>query len=629
MKMETPQQPKARKDVYRRLIGYLRPYWKQVAFAYVSVLFASLLNLYIPQILKDAIDQGIGGQRASALFAAAGWILGIAVVRGVAAYGQRYYGEWLTHRVAYDLRNHFYNATQRLPFAFHDRSQTGDMMSRATSDITETERFAGMGLMDLLSTLLLLGGVIVALVLESFSLSLFALIPLALLLALTLRFGMVIRPRFKRVQEQMGQLSSTMQESMTGIQVVKAFAREADELRKFNAANEDWFTKRFGIIKIWANNWPTFTFILMISIFLLLLVGGPLAIEGTVTIGSLFAMVAYVMMLNGPVQRLGFLVNMAATSGASATRVFEIIDTPTEVEEQENAVVLQEAQGAVTFEQVSFGYEGGPRALDDINFAVEPGQTVALIGPTGSGKSTITNLIPRFYDPFSGIVRIDGHDVRSLTFDSLRQQIGIVLQDPFLFGVTIAENIAYGRPAATPDAIVEAAKAACAHDFIMDFPAGYETVVGERGVTLSGGQKQRVAIARALLYAPRILILDDSTSSVDTETEHLIQQALSVLMEGRTTFIIAQRLLTLKNADQIFVLDGGRIVERGRHDELLAARGHYRHIYDLQLRDQEEFAALEEQLREPAEAVAKSAVESVESPLSPLSIAGAVDKGKN
>ena len=219
--------------------------------------------------------------------------------------------------------------------------------------------------------------------------------------------------------------------------------------------------------------------------------------------------------------------------------------------------------------------------------------------------------------------------MRSLTFDSLRQQIGIVLQDPFLFGVTIAENIAYGRPAATPDAIVEAAKAACAHDFIMDFPAGYETVVGERGVTLSGGQKQRVAIARALLYAPRILILDDSTSSVDTETEHLIQQALSVLMEGRTTFIIAQRLLTLKNADQIFVLDGGRIVERGRHDELLAARGHYRHIYDLQLRDQEEFAALEEQLREPAEAVAKSAVESVESPLSPLSIAGAVDKGKN
>ena len=626
MKIESPQQPKARKDVYRRLIGYLRPYWKQAAFAYVSVLFASLLNLYIPQILKDAIDQGIGGQRAGALFAAAGWILGIAVVRGIAAYGQRYYGEWLTHRVAYDLRNQFYNSTQRLPFAFHDRSQTGDMMSRATSDITETERFVGMGLMDLMSALLLLGGVIVAMVLESFSLALYALIPLTLLLALTLRFGMVIRPRFKRVQEQMGQLSSTMQESMTGIQVVKAFAREADELRKFNAANEDWFTKRFGIIKIWANNWPTFTFILMSSVFLLLLVGGPRVIEGTVTIGSLFALLAYVMMLNGPVQRLGFLVNMAATSGASATRVFEIIDTPTEVEEQENAVVLQEAQGAVKFEHVSFGYEGGPRALNDINFEVEPGQTVALIGPTGSGKSTITNLIPRFYDPFSGVVRIDGHEVRSLTLDSLRQHIGIVLQDPFLFGVTIAENIAYGKPAATPDAIVDAAKAARAHDFIMEFPAGYETEVGERGVTLSGGQKQRVAIARALLYAPRILILDDSTSSVDTETEHLIQQALSVLMEGRTTFVIAQRLLTLKNADQIFVLDGGGIVERGRHDALLAAGGLYRQIYDLQLRDQEEFAALEARLHNPAESVETRAGES---PVRPLSLASAGDEGRN
>ena len=626
MKIESPQQPKARKDVYRRLIGYLRPYWKQAAFAYVSVLFASLLNLYIPLILKDAIDQGIGGQRAGALFAAAGWILGIAVVRGIAAYGQRYYGEWLTHRVAYDLRNQFYNSTQRLPFAFHDRSQTGDMMSRATSDITETERFVGMGLMDLTSALLLLGGVIVAMVLESFSLALYALIPLTLLLALTLRFGMVIRPRFKRVQEQMGQLSSTMQESMTGIQVVKAFAREADELRKFNAANEDWFTKRFGIIKIWANNWPTFTFILMSSVFLLLLVGGPRAIEGTVTIGSLFALLAYVMMLNGPVQRLGFLVNMAATSGASATRVFEIIDTPTEVEEQENAVVLQEAQGAVKFEHVSFGYEGGPRALNDINFEVEPGQTVALIGPTGSGKSTITNLIPRFYDPFSGVVRIDGHEVRSLTLDSLRQHIGIVLQDPFLFGVTIAENIAYGKPAATPDAIVDAAKAARAHDFIMEFPAGYETEVGERGVTLSGGQKQRVAIARALLYAPRILILDDSTSSVDTETEHLIQQALSVLMEGRTTFVIAQRLLTLKNADQIFVLDGGGIVERGRHDALLAAGGLYRQIYDLQLRDQEEFAALEARLHNPAESVETRAGES---PVRPLSLASAGDEGRN
>ena len=624
--MEPPQQTKVSSAVFGRLIGFLRPYWKQAAIAYVSVLFASLLNLYIPQVLKDAIDLGIEGQRAGALFSAAGWILAIALVRGAAMFGQRYYGEWLTHRVAYDLRNRFYNTAQRLPFSFHDHAQTGDLMSRATSDITETERFVGQGLMDLTATLLLLSGVLVAMVLESFSLALFALIPLLLLLVLTLRFGMVIRPRFKRVQEQMGQLSSTMQESVTGIQVVKAFARENDELRKFDAANEDWFSKRFGIIKIWANNWPTFTFILMSSIFLLLLIGGPRAIEGTVTVGSLFALLAYVMMLNGPVQRLGFLVNMAATSSASAARVFEIIDTPPEVEESENAVELTDAQGAVSFSHVSFGYEDGPRTLDDINFEVEAGQTVALIGPTGSGKSTITNLIPRFYDPAGGVVRIDGHDVRSVTLKSLRRHIGIVLQDPFLFGTTIAENIAYGRPQATPDDVVAAAKAARAHDFIMEFPAGYETVVGERGVTLSGGQKQRVAIARALLYAPRILILDDSTSSVDTETEHLIQEALELLMKGRTTFVIAQRLLTLKNADQILVLDGGRIIERGRHDELLALGGLYRQIYDLQLRDQEEFAALDARLLNQAEPVAAGAGgQSV----SALSLAGAEENGRN
>ncbi|MEZ4830670.1 MAG: ATP-binding cassette domain-containing protein [Caldilineaceae bacterium] len=307
--------------------------------------------------------------------------------------------------------------------------------------------------------------------------------------------------------------------------------------------------------------------------------------------GSLFALISYVLMLNGPVQRLGFLVNMAATAGSSAERVFEIIDTPLDVEDSDDAAELETVKGEVIFEDVSFRYgERGALILDGISFHAEPGQTIALIGPTGSGKSTVTNLIPRFYDPSSGRICIDGHDIRHVTMDSLRHNIGIVLQDPFLFGLTIAENIAYGHPDATPEEIIAAATAARAHKFIMDFPHGYETAVGERGVTLSGGQKQRVAIARALLYDPRILILDDSTSSVDTETEHLIQEALKVLMQGRTTFIIAQRLLTLKNADQILVLDGGRIVQRGAHDDLLAEDGLYRMIYDLQLKDQEEFA---------------------------------------
>jgi len=299
-------------------------------------------------------------------------------------------------------------------------------------------------------------------------------------------------------------------------------------------------------------------------------------------------------MLNGPVLRIGFLVNMATSAGASASRIFEIIDTPNEIEEAANAQPLLNPQGEVRFDGVSFAYQEGRSILSDVSFVAHPSEVVALIGPTGSGKSTIINLIPRFYDPSSGAVMVDGQDVRTLQINSLRSQIGIVLQDPFLFNATIAENIAYGRPDASLDEIIAAAQAAHAHTFIESFPMGYATIVGERGVTLSGGQKQRLAIARALVCDPRILILDDSTSSVDTETEHLIQQALTVLMRGRTTFVIAQRLLTLKSADQILVLERGAIVQRGRHAELLAQGGLYRQIYDLQLRDQEEFLALEQ-----------------------------------
>ena len=562
------------------------------------MLMATLLNLFIPQLIKFAIDVGLADGRSVALFAAGALILLIALIRGVAGFGQRYFGEWLTHRVAYDLRNEFYNAVQHLPFAFHDHTHTGDLMSRATSDIAETERFIGIGLMDLLATLLLLVGVTFAMLWESWQLALLALLPFPILLVATIRFGGTVRPMFKRIQEQMGVLSTTMQESLTGIRVVKAFAREPHELEKFGRDNDEWFERRYTLIQTWANNWPFFTFLVALSIFLLLWFGGPMAIEGVITVGVLFAMLSYVLMLAAPVQRLGFLVNLMATAGASSSRVFDIIDTPNEIEVRPDAVALPEAKGEVAFENVGFAYAGGRQVLEDVSFYAEPGQKVALIGPTGSGKSTVTNLLPRFYDATEGRVMLDGHDVRDLKLQDLRKHIGIVLQDPFLFSQTIAENIAYGRPGATMDDVVVAAKAARAHEFILKLQNGYETRVGERGVTLSGGQKQRVAISRALLNDPRILILDDSTSSVDTETEHLIQQALETLMEGRTTFIIAQRLLTLKSADYILVLDHGRIVERGKHDSLLAQDGLYREIYDLQLKDQEEFVALQQRMEE-------------------------------
>ncbi len=585
-----------RLSVYKRLLGYLRPHSRQLILAYASTFAATLLNLFIPQVVKDAIDEGLAAGEARALFISGGVILVIALVRGLAGFGQLYFGEWLTHRVSYDLRDHFYNAVQSLPFSFHDQTHTGDLMSRATSDIAETERFVGVGLMGLVSTLLLLGGIIIAMLLESVDLALLGFIPMPILVFSTVRFGNVVRPKFKKIQEQMGILSSTMQESMTGIGVIKAFAREPHELKKFDVHNDDWFEKRYAVIRVWANNWPWFTFLVALSTFLLLWFGGPMVLDGEITIGTLFALISYVYLLSAPVQRLGFHVNLAATAGASAARVFTIIDTPNEISEKPDAITLDNLRGEVSFEQVGFSYREDRQILNDITFEAKPGQVIALIGPTGSGKSTITNLIPRFYNPTEGRVLVDGVDVQDLRVQPLRQNIGIVLQDPFLFSQSVRDNIAYGRFEANNDEVAAAAKAARAHEFIMGFPEGYDTKVGERGVTLSGGQKQRIAIARALLMDPRILILDDSTSSVDTETEHLIQQALDELMKGRTTFVIAQRLLTLKQADLILVLDQGEIIERGTHDDLLSANGLYREIYDLQLRDQDEFVALQENM---------------------------------
>ena len=600
--MSVPKIPQG-ENMYWRMLRYLRPYWRQVVIAYVSMALATLVNLFIPQIIADAIDEGVATRNARVLFWAGGLILGIAVLRGIVSFGQRYYGEWLSHRVAYDLRNHFYSSVQNLPFAFHDQAKTGDLMSRATSDITETERFAGIGMMDLVAVLAMMIGIVAAMFLEHVQLTFITLVPMIILVVSAIHFGNLMRPMFKQIQAQMGVLSAVMQESMTGIGVVKAFAREPFEFAKFDRENDKWFDQRYASIKLWAIYWPLFSLILAVAIFLLLWFGGPRVVAGEITVGSLFALISYVLMLNGPVLRVGFLVNMATSAGASASRVFEIIDTPNEIEEAPDAVPLLNAQGAVQFDQISFAYQEGRSILQEVSFAAQPGEVIALIGPTGSGKSTIINLIPRFYDASSGAVLVDGQDVRRLQVKSLRSHISTVLQDPFLFNATIAENIAYGQPEAPMEAIVAAAKAAHAHDFIESFPKGYETIVGERGVTLSGGQKQRIAIARALLCDPRILILDDSTSSVDTETEHLIQQALAVLMQGRTTFVIAQRLLTLKSADQILVLDHGRIVQRGRHAELLAQGGLYRQIYDLQLRDQEEFLALQAETAEEAPAV--------------------------
>ncbi|MGB1250333.1 MAG: ABC transporter ATP-binding protein [Candidatus Promineifilaceae bacterium] len=580
-----------KRNTYRRLFTYLRPYQKQVFLTYFSMLLGIVAKLGIPILIGRAIDNGLDANDSAALLRTGQLILLLALISGVVSFVFFYYSQWLGHRVAYSLRKDFYEATQRLPFSFHDKAQTGDLMSRVTSDIQEARFFVGPRFAELCNILITIVGTVVAMIWLVPTLALLALIPIPLLIAATIRFGGIVRPMFKHVQEQLGRLSSTMQESLTGISVVKAFARESYELEKFDDENMAWYHGRVSVVKQWADNWPLFVLLVSTSIGIVLYAGGPQVISGDITVGEITSLIQYILMLQAPVQSLGFVVNLAATAGSAASRVFETIDAPNEVADLPDAQTLRTVAGKVEFRNVSFAYGNEQRVLHDISFEVQPGQRIALVGATGSGKSTVMNLLARFYEPQQGSIYVDGIDISGVSAESLRNNIGTVLQDTFLFSSTIGLNIAYGNLNASKDEIIAAAKAACADNFIMGFPEGYETAVGERGVTLSGGQKQRVAIARALLTDPAILVLDDATSSVDTATEFAIQQALDVLMDGRTTFVIAQRLLTLKSADLILVLDHGRIVERGTHHQLLAQNGPYREIYDLQLKDQEEFAA--------------------------------------
>jgi ATP-binding cassette subfamily B protein len=563
-----------------------------MVLTFVCLMAVTGLNVLVPWIIKQVIDIGLDSGNGAYMVGAALVIAVIALLRSLFSGGQRYGMERLGQVVAYDLRNQFYDQIQRLSFAYHSHAQTGQLMSRMAEDTNAVQRFLGIGLLDSISALVMLVVIIVILVVLNPLLAVVTLLPMPFLAVLVVFLANWMRPRWRRVQQEFAQVNTVLQENLSGVQVVRAFAREPYEIEKFDTANRGYLVVRYKTIRFWGITSPALAFLISLSTALAFLVGGPMVINGVISLGTLVAISSYVVMLSGPVQRLGNTINMAAEAVASGERVFEVLDAPREISDAPDAVELPEVEGRVRFEHVSFRYGDGKQpALHDIDLEARPGELVALVGHTGSGKSTLVNLILRFYDVTDGCVTVDGYDIRAVTLKSLRRQIGMVLQDSLLFSTTIRENIAYGRPDATLDEVIIAAKAAGAHDFIMSFPDGYETTVGERGITLSGGQRQRVSIARALLVNPRILILDDSTSSVDTETEYEIQQALGTLMKGRTSFVIAQRLTTVKSADQVLVLDHGRIAQRGTHAELIARPGPYREIYDLQLRDQEEAAA--------------------------------------
>jgi ATP-binding cassette subfamily B protein len=584
-----------------RLRVYLRPYWKQVVLAFVLLLALTGISLVIPTIIRLVIDVGITQGDTSFLLQSGLLILFIGALNAFLTYLQRYTSEWIAQHIGYDLRNKLYDHIQHLSFSFHDRAQTGQLISRSIEDVRAIERFTGFGIVELIRVVLLLIGISALLAVTNLQLAAIALLPMIPLILLTTNFGQRIGAYFLAVDNSLGELSSRLQENVTGVQVVRAFAREDYEIKRFNVANRDLFNARVTVMGEWAKIMPSTNFLITVGTILILWFGGQMVMRGELTIGELVAFNSYMLMLANPAQQLAWLVNAAGEAVAGVQRAYDILDTKPQIQTPPDAVVLGTLSGKVEFRQVCFQYSGEKaHALEDIDLTVQPNQIVALIGPTGSGKTSLVNLIPRFYDVSQGAVWVDGHEVRQVDLVSLRRQIGIVLQTSLLFSTTIGENISYGRVDANKDEIIAAAKAAQAHEFIQELPEGYDTVVGERGVTLSGGQRQRVAIARALLMNPRILILDDSTSSVDMHTEYQIQQALTHLMEGRTTFVIAHRLSTVRRADMILVMDGGRIVERGTHAELLSQDGLYREIYELQLRDQETFheemQALETQL---------------------------------
>jgi ATP-binding cassette subfamily B multidrug efflux pump len=596
-------------DTLRRLFFYTWRYRKLAFLAYGALAGSALLSLVIPRLFGNVVNvvvealekdfyifagsviEAVDGtsvlEQIQPLLFFAGLILAATLVKGVFTFSQVFVGEYLSQRVCFDLRNRIFNQYQRLSFAYHDRSQTGQLMSRATSDVEQIRFFVSQGLINGALMLLTFVAVLVVLLLINWKLALLSLATMPVLFVIAVLFARQLRPMFSQVQQETAQLSTVLQEDLSGMRVVRAFAQEEQETAKFLYSSDRLAVATSKTMELFAMRNPLLQFIAGIGTTAVIWYGGLQVIDSTISLGTMVEFSAYLMMLQRPIRMLGMTINTYARAVAAGERIFEILDTQSEIEEKPDAIDMASVAGNVKFESVSYKASGLP-VLQDITIEARAGEVIGIVGSTGSGKSTIINLLPRFYDVTGGRITLDGYDIRDLTFRALRQHIGLVAQETFLFAASIRENISYGRPDATEEGIIAAAKAAQAHDFIMQIPDGYDTHVGERGVTLSGGQKQRIAIARALLLDPRVLVLDESTSAVDTRTEAALQVALKELMRGRTTFIVAQRISSVREANEIIVLDEGRIVQRGTHAALVTQEGLYRDMYVYQLQEQEE-----------------------------------------
>ncbi len=569
-----------------RLFGYIAPYlWATLAgvvLIAISVGIQQLLPLAFGKVLLDRVL--IGGQDLHMLNIFAIGVLVLFAIKGLFRYAHVYLLAYAGQRMVYDLRNAVFQHLQKLSLRFFERSRTGETIARVTNDITLVQSGVSSGLGDFIHDSLMVLGIVAFMFYLHWRLTLVTLITLPLVAVAVNIYGGRIRRFTAQLQERVADISAQLQETLTGIRIVKAFTMEEDERRRFTGKNEQTFQAGMKSAQTMAALIPVVELLMVGGIVLVIWYGAQEVVAGHLTTGELTAFITYLGMITAPINGFTRAVAQLEQSVAASERVFHLLDEEVEVKEAHRPQELRSVRGEVTFSSVWFEYHTGEPVLRGIDLTVRPGEVVALVGPSGAGKSTLVNLLPRFYDPTAGKVSIDGHDLRTVSLRSLRSTIGLVPQETILFGVSVAENIRYGRPAADMDDVEEAARLANAHEFICHLPDGYDTLIGERGTALSGGQKQRVAIARALLRNPKVLILDEATSNLDTESEQLVQEALERLMRNRTTFVIAHRLSTVMHADRILVIDQGCIVEQGRHTELLEQNGLYRRLYEAQFR---------------------------------------------